>query len=118
MKHSFLNNLQKCEFKIHSQVFIGDILAKIYKNPNDYYYVVNSDNSLYGHSCAPRTYSGMVRDGYEFYITEEEFELLRDDENMWFVDPSSFIGIIENYDNKPSINITVDENGKIFITKD
>ena len=118
MKHSFLNNLQKCKFKIHSQVFIGDILAKIYKNPNDYYYVVNSDNSLYGHSCAPRTYSGMVEEGYEFYITEEEFELLRKDENMWFVDPFSFIGIIENYDNKPSINVTVDENGKINIIKE
>ena len=118
MKHSFLNNLQKCEFKINLQVFIGDILAKICKNPNEYYYVVNSDNSLYGHSFALRTYSGMVREGYEFYINEEEFEALRQDENMWFVDPFSFIGIIENYDNKPSINVTVDENGKILITKD
>ena len=118
MKHSFLNNLQKCEFKIHSQVFIGDILAKIYKNPNEYYYVVNSDNSLYGHSCASRTYSGMIEEGYEFYITEEEFELLRKDRNMWFVDPYTFINITENGNNQHTINVTVDENGKIFITKD
>ena len=118
MKHSFLNNLQKCEFRVYSQTFIGDVIAKIYGSSNDYYYLVNSDNSLYGHSCAPRTYSGMVREGYEFYINEEEFEALRQDENMWFVDPFSFIGIIENYDNKPSINVTVDENGKILITKD
>ena len=118
MKHSFLNNLQKCEFEIHSQVFIGDILAKIYINPNDYYYLVNSDNSPYGHSCASLTYSGMVREGYEFYINEEEFESLRQDENLWFVDQFSFIGIIENYNNKPSINVTVDEKSKILITKD
>ena len=50
--------------------------------------------------------------------SKEEFEALRQDENMWFVDPFSFIGIIENYDNKPSTNVTVDENGKILITKD
>ena len=60
----------------------------------------------------------MVREGYEFYINEEEFEALRQDENMLFVDPFSFIGIIENYNNQPSINVTVDENGKILITKD
>ena len=118
MKHSFLNDLQQCEYRIHSQTFIGDIIAKIYRSPNDYYYLVNSDNTLYGHRCSYRTYSSMVREGYEFYITEEEFELLREDENMWFVDPYNFINITENGNNQPTINVTVDENGKINIIKE
>ena len=118
MKYSFLNNLQKCEYRVHSNLFVGDVIAKIYRSSNDYYYLVNSDNSIYGHSCEPRTYSDMVRKGYEFYISEEEFELLRRDKNLWFVDPFSIVNIFENNNNTPRIIITVDENSKIVIIKE
>ena len=118
MKYSFLNNLQKCEYKVYSLTFVGDVIAKIFKSIDEYHYLVNSDNSIYGHSCEPRTYSDMIAEGCEFYISEEEFELLRKNKKMWFVDSFSLVNIFENDNNKPNLITTVDENGKIIITKE
>ena len=72
-----------------------------------------------GHDCGVNDYEGIQQDGHNFYITKKEFELLRKDGKMWYVSGHHFINIIEvENNNQPSINVTVDENGKILITKE
>ena len=117
MKHLFLNNLQKCKYKEYdsSSIVEGYVLAKRDSKNHYLIYTINGD---IGHNCGVGDYNSIQqRDGYEFYISEEEFELLRKDERMWYVSEHHFINIIEN-DNNTSIITTVDENGKIVITKE
>ena len=118
MKHSFLNNLQKCKYKEYdsSSIVEGYVLAK---RDSKNHYLVYTINGNMGHDCGVGDYNSIQqRDGYEFYISEEEFELLIKDERMWYVSEDYFINIIEVENNTTNINVTVDENGKILITKD
>ena len=117
MKHSFLNNLQKCKYKEYdsSSIVEGYVLAKI---DSKNHYLVYTINGNMGHDFGVNDYEGLQQDGYNFYITEKEFQLLRNYHKMWYVSEHHFINIIENDNNTTSINVTVDENGKIFITKD
>ena len=117
MKHSFLNNLQKCRYKEYNgNIVEGYVLAK---RDSKNHYLVYTINGDMGHDCGVNDCEGIQQDGYIFYITEKEFQLLRNDHKMWYVSEHSFINIIEvENNNKHSINVTVDENGKILITKD
>ena len=115
MKHSFLNNLQKCRYKEYD----GSI-AESYvlgKRDSKNHYLVYTINGNMGHDCGA-SYEGLQQDGYNFYITEKEFKLLRNDSKMWYVSEHHFINIIEVENNTTNIITTVDENGKILITKD
>ena len=104
MKYLFLNNLQKCRYKEYDGSIVeGYVLAKRDSKNQYLVYTINSDM---GHNCGAGDYNSIQqRDGYEFYISEEEFELLRKDERMWYVSEHYFINIIENDNNTTSIII-------------
>ena len=115
MKHLFLNNLQKCKYKEYDRGIVeGYVLAKRDSKNHYLIYTINGD---IGHNCGAGDYNSIQQNGYNFYITEKEFNLLRKDHKMWYVSEHHFINIIEN-DNNTSIITTVDENGKIVITKE
>jgi hypothetical protein len=115
MKDLDLNNLQKCRYKEYdSSIVEGYVLAK---RDSKNHYLVYTINGNRGHSGAG-DYEGIQQDGYNFYITEKEFKLLRNDSKMWYVSEDYFINIIEVENNTTNIITTVDENGKILITKD
>ena len=117
MKHSFLNDLQQCRYKEYNgNIVEGYVLAK---RDSKNHYLVYTINGNMGHDCGTGYYEGIQQDGYNFYITKKEFELLRKDGKMWYVSEHNSISIIEaENNNQPSINVTVDENGKIVITKE
>ena len=116
MKHSFLNNLQKCRYKEYdSSIVEGYVLAK---RDSKNHYLVYTINGNKGHNCGAGDYEGIQQDGYNFYITEKEFKLLRNDSKMWYVSEYYFINIIGVENNTTNIITTVDENGKILITKE
>ena len=83
-------------------------------NPNNYdellVYVTSSDR---GHEAD--SYHYLLGEGWEINTIEEEFELLREHRRFWYVNTELFIGTIDN--KLISIETTVDESGKIIITK-
>ena len=50
-------------------------------------------------------------------MTEDEYQKLRDFDNLWYVNADLVISIEESNDNKQVIQTSVDESGKIIITK-
>ena len=116
MKDLDLNNLQKCRYKEYNGSIVeGYILGK---RDSKNHYLVYTINGDMGHNCGAGGYASIQQDGYNFYITEKEFKLLRNDSKMWYVSEHHFINIIEVENNTTNIITTVDENGKILITKD
>ena len=82
-------------------------------NPNNDELLVYITSSDIGHSAD--YYRWLLGDRWEIETPEEEFELLREHTRFWYVNTELFI---ETIDNKLiSIETTVDESGKIIITK-
>ena len=50
-------------------------------------------------------------------MTNDEYQKLRDFDNLWYVSEDLVISIEESNDNKQVIQTSVDESGKIIITK-
>ena len=82
-------------------------------NPNNDELLVYVTSSDRGHSAD--NYEWLLREGWEIETPEEEFELLREHRRFWYVITELFIGTIDN--KLISIETTVDESGKIIITK-
>ena len=83
-------------------------------NPNNndelLVYVTSSDR---GHSAD--YYHWLLAEGWEINTIEEDFEIIRKDRKFWYVAIDLFIGFVDN--EILSIETTVDESGKIIITK-
>jgi hypothetical protein len=103
-----------CEFYLDDGSDEREIGKIIGFNPNNndelLVYVTSSD---IGHSGD--YYEWLLREGWEIDILEELFELLRKDNRFWYVISDLFIGFVDN--EILSIETTVDESGKIIITK-
>ena len=82
-------------------------------NPNNDEVLVYVNSSNRGHSAD--NYEWLLDEGWEIETPEEEFELLREHRRFWYVNTELFIGTIDN--KLISIETTVDESGKIIITK-
>ena len=89
---------------------IGKIIGFNPNNDELLVYVTSSDR---GHSAD--NYEWLLREGWEIETPEEEFELLREHRRFWYVIGDLFIGFVDN--EILSIETTVDESGKIIITK-
>ena len=50
-------------------------------------------------------------------MTEDEYQELRESDSLWYVHEDIVISIEESNDNKEVIQTSVDESGKIIITK-
>ena len=104
-----------CEFYLDNgsdEREIGKIIGFNPNNNNDELLVyVTSINR--GHSAD--NYEWLLIEGWEIETPEEEFELLREHGRFWYVITELFIGTIDN--KLISIETTVDESGKIIITK-
>ena len=74
-------------------------------------YVTSSDR---GHSAD--YYEELLDEGWLIdLMTEESFEMLRRDLRFWYIPVDLFIGLLEK--EISSIETSVDESGKIIITK-
>ena len=89
----------------------GKIIGFDPNNNDELLVYVNSSNR--GHSADK--YERLLREGWEIETSEEEFELLREHRRFWYVIGDLFIGFVDN--EILSIETTVDESGKIIITK-
>ena len=89
---------------------IGKIIGFNPNNDELLVYVTSSDR---GHVAD--YYHWLLAEGWEINTIEEDFEVLRNDHKFWYVAIELFIGTIDN--KLISIETTVDESGKIIITK-
>ena len=103
-----------CEFYPDDDSDEREIGKIIGFNPNNddelLVYVTSSDR---GHEAD--YYHWLLAEGWEINTIEEDFEMLRRDLRFWYVNTELFIGTIDN--KLISIETTVDESGKIIITK-
>ena len=104
---------KQCEFYAEDDLTDRDTGKIIGFNPNNAKLLVYVNSSNRGH-CADN-YKWLLGDGWEIETPEEEFELLKEHKRFWYVSIASFIGFID--DKLISIETTVDESGKIIITK-
>ena len=54
---------------------------------------------------------------WNILMTNDEYQKLRDFNNLWYINEDLVISIEESNDNKQVIQTSVDESGKIIITK-
>ena len=102
-----------CEFYLDNgsdEREIGEIIGF---NPHNDEVLVYVNSSNRGHSAD--NYEWLSIEGWEIETPEEEFELLREHRRFWYINTELFIGTIDN--KLISIETTVDESGKIIITK-
>ena len=102
-----------CEFYLDDGSGEREIGKIIGVNPNNDELLVYVTSSDRGHIAD--YYHWLLAEGWEIETPEEEFELLREHERFWYVKTELFIGTIDN--KLISIETTVDESGKIIITK-
>ena len=91
---------------------IGKIIGFNPNNNDELLVYITSSNR--GHSAD--SYHWLLGEGWEINTIEEDFEILRRDIRFWYVISDLFIGLID-YKSIISIETTVDESGKIIITK-
>ena len=104
-----------CEFYLDNgsdEREIGKIIGFNPNNNDELLVYVTSSNR--GHIAD--YYKWLLGEGWEIGILEELFELLRKDSRFWYVDIDLFIGLIDDK-SIISIETTIDESGKIIITK-
>ena len=104
---------KKCEFYPDEDCNVKETGKIIGFNPNNDELLVYVNSSNRGHSAD--NYEWLLREGWKIDILEELFELLRKDNRFWYVISDLFIGFVDN--EILSIETTVDESGKIIITK-
>ena len=104
---------KQCEFYPDEDCNVKETGKIIGFNPNNDKLLVYVNSSNRGHSAD--YYKWLLREGWEIETPEEEFELLREHRRFWYVNTELFIRTIDN--KLISIETTVDESGKIIITK-
>ena len=117
MKDLDLNRFDKCKFNYGGNEYIGYLIAKQYRNPDDFCYLIHCDDFPGGHNGV-FDYENLLKQEYDLYVTKTEFESLSKNNKLWYIYRYSFIEMIKaQRDDRPSINVLVDENGKIVIQK-
>ena len=117
MKDLDLNRFDKCKFNYGGGEYIGYLIAKQYKNPDDFFYLIYCEDFAHSHNGV-FDYDNLLRQGYDLYVTKEEYLSLVKINKLWYVDYYFFIEMIKaQSNNRPIINVLVDENGKIVIQK-
>ena len=102
-----------CEFYLDDGSDEREIGKIIGFNPNNDELLVYVTSSDRGHSAD--YYHWLLAEGWEINTIEEDFEIIRKDRKFWYVAIDLFIGFVDN--EILSIETTVDESGKIIITK-
>ena len=103
-----------CEFYPTDDSVKREIGKIIGFNPNNDELLVYVTSSDRGHDGD--YYETLLNDGWLIdLMTEESFEMLRRNLRFWYVRIDLFIGFVDN--EILSIETTVDESGKIIITK-
>ena len=104
----FANESSDCEA-------IGTIVA--FRNKPYKELLINFLEGGEGHTGPEYDFLKNETNDWNTLMTEDEYQELRKSDSLWYVNEDLVISIEESNDNKEVIQTSVDESGKIIITK-